>query len=195
MKFAPIKDQTIFRSWTRSIISPLLKKTFGMWKCSITSKPLLHPQEAKSLLRVLGVQFTIKLSELSLIMVWDSLLTSDIMSSLTFQRIHYQMVLRNLRVLKLVIMPLSTLNVMNLWLVSFSTSTVIKVVLWKLIMLNASTLNKSNIYLFWPQSLKQTLRESKLTELSKKILKPKWSRFQINQLWPNKKVLMEEILL
>jgi hypothetical protein len=82
----------------------------------------------------------------------------------------------------------------NPWLVSFNTSTVIKVVLWKLIMLNAFTLNKSNIYLFWPQSLKQTLRESKLTELSKKILMPKWFRFKINQLW-SKRVLMEEILL
>jgi len=168
---------------------------FGMWKCSITSKPLLHPQVAKSLSKVLGVQFTIKPSELSLKMAWDLLLTSDIMSFLIFLRIHYQMVLRNLRELKLVIMPLSTLNVVNLWLVSFNMSTVIKVVLWKLIMLNAFMLNKSNIYLLWPQSLKQTLRESKLTELSKKILKPKWLRFQINQLWPNKKVLKEEILL
>jgi len=68
MKFAPIRDRTIFRSWMRNIISHLLKKMFGMSKCSITSKPLPHPQEAKSLLRVLGVLFTIKLSELSLIM-------------------------------------------------------------------------------------------------------------------------------
>jgi hypothetical protein len=165
-----------------------------MLRCLIISKPQLKDLMIKHQLKELGVQFTIKLSELSLKTAWDSQQTSDITLFQTFQRIHWLMVLTNSKVPKLAIMHLSTQNVTSQWLVSFNMFTEIKEVPWRLIIHNVSMLNRLNTCNLKLQNLNKMEKELKLTELSKKTLMPSLSLFLTNQNLPKMMLNLMEIL-